>query len=249
MPVHAIAEIEFKSLREPLFSWDSLDCFETEVILGRHGETNLNAAGTFQGEQISNLSDKGWIQAFELADRLSKEKISAICCSSMPRAKQTAFAIATRLYHKTAYVFPRLREFKIGVLEGKKNTVYKERLKEQIAAGNYTTLEQKRSLQIAKGADTIQEVLDRVIPTLKEMALYFQNQKVVAVTHAWVMQCLVSLFKEVDKDDVEVKNTAMLYLRAKYVKGEEKITLTLERTEEINIQKGRLFLEPALKKV
>lgn len=234
--MEVLTKVSFSEVLNPSVS---LSSFHTRLVLTRHGETNSNKNKTFQGEQPSYLNETGRGQAQDLAVKLESEKIDLIGCSIMDRAKQTAEIVATHLQHKTVYVFANLREFKIGKLEGKPSTDYKDLLKKSIENGEYTTLEQKRAYRVIEGANTIQEVLDRVIPTLKYVAMCCPNQKVALVIHAWVMQVLVSMFKEVDKDDVEVKNTGMLYVTADYNDGET--TLTLEGMEGINIEKGRLF--------
>ena len=61
--------------------------------LVRHGETALNAARVLQPADTP-LSDHGQRQAEALAERLSRETFVGILSSDMPRAEQTAQAIA-----------------------------------------------------------------------------------------------------------------------------------------------------------
>jgi broad specificity phosphatase PhoE len=61
--------------------------------LVRHGETALNAARVLQPADTP-LSAHGLRQADALAERLSREPMAGILSSDMPRAEQTAQAIA-----------------------------------------------------------------------------------------------------------------------------------------------------------
>jgi probable phosphoglycerate mutase len=63
------------------------------IILVRHGETPLNVARTLQPADTP-LSDTGVKQALAVAQRLAGLQVAAILTSDLPRALQTAQAIA-----------------------------------------------------------------------------------------------------------------------------------------------------------
>lgn len=63
------------------------------VYLIRHGQSIDNAAPVFQGF-TSPLSPKGLEQAGQIAQRLAESSIEVVISSPLPRAKQTAEAIA-----------------------------------------------------------------------------------------------------------------------------------------------------------
>lgn len=64
------------------------------LLLIRHGETALNAARILQPPDTP-LSERGLAQAAALARRLAGEPIAALWSSDLPRAWQTAVAIAS----------------------------------------------------------------------------------------------------------------------------------------------------------
>ena len=67
------------------------------LLIVRHGETALNVARTVQPADTP-LSERGWAQARLLADRLAaSQRVVAIVSSDLPRAAQTAQAVAARL--------------------------------------------------------------------------------------------------------------------------------------------------------
>ena len=69
-----------------------------EIWLVRHGETALNAARILQPADTP-LSAHGLRQAEALAERLAGERFAGILSSDLPRAHQTAQAIAERTGH------------------------------------------------------------------------------------------------------------------------------------------------------
>jgi alpha-ribazole phosphatase len=82
------------------------------LLLVRHGETDWNVAGRYQGHTDQPLNARGRQQAALLARRLAQEPVAEIYSSDLCRATQTAAAIAP------AQVDPRLRELSFGSWEG-----------------------------------------------------------------------------------------------------------------------------------
>lgn len=69
----------------------------TRVLLARHGETDWNAVGRWQGHADPPLNASGRAQALELAERLSGAGIEVIVSSDLCRATETAAIVAERL--------------------------------------------------------------------------------------------------------------------------------------------------------
>jgi broad specificity phosphatase PhoE len=67
------------------------------VYLARHGETAYNREGRFQGQQAVPLNDTGRAQAAELAERAAGYDFSALWCSPLLRARETADIVAARI--------------------------------------------------------------------------------------------------------------------------------------------------------
>jgi broad specificity phosphatase PhoE len=67
------------------------------LILVRHGESEWNRTGRYQGQCDAPLSELGLRQADALASRLASETLDVIYASPLQRAKRTAQAIAK--YH------------------------------------------------------------------------------------------------------------------------------------------------------
>jgi len=87
------------------------------LLLVRHGETPLNAARVMQPPETP-LSPRGLLQARAVAERLRAEALSALWSSDLPRAWQTADAIA-RACGLAALPQPLLHERNFGDLRGR----------------------------------------------------------------------------------------------------------------------------------
>jgi broad specificity phosphatase PhoE len=87
------------------------------LYLVRHGETELNATRVLQPADTP-LSARGLAQARAIAARLAKEPLAGIVSSDMPRAAQTAEAIAAATGLAVRHD-PLLRERSFGDLRGR----------------------------------------------------------------------------------------------------------------------------------
>jgi broad specificity phosphatase PhoE len=88
------------------------------LYLTRHGETDWNAAGRWQGHTDIPLNAKGRTQAEAVADTLRGVGLSGIVSSDLSRAYETARIVGERLGLPVAYVDTDLRERAFGPFEG-----------------------------------------------------------------------------------------------------------------------------------
>jgi broad specificity phosphatase PhoE len=87
------------------------------VLLIRHGQTDWNMQGKWQGMMDIPLNAAGIDQAHALAQRLQDQPIDAIYSSDLLRARVTAEIVADAL-HLPVYSDARLRELNLGVFQG-----------------------------------------------------------------------------------------------------------------------------------
>ncbi|WP_445371287.1 histidine phosphatase family protein [Methylomonas sp. HW2-6] len=88
------------------------------IYLARHGQSALNLQQRLSGQADTQLSSKGLEQAQALADVLKQETLSAIYCSSLTRAIQTA-SPAAAMHGLPIQTRDDLREIGLGILEGR----------------------------------------------------------------------------------------------------------------------------------
>ena len=89
----------------------------TKLILIRHGQTEWNLKGRYQGQSDIALSEKGREQAKQLAAHFPVQSVDAFYASDLTRAMDTAAAVATS-FDKEVQPIKELREIHFGKWEG-----------------------------------------------------------------------------------------------------------------------------------
>jgi probable phosphoglycerate mutase len=87
------------------------------LILARHGETDWNRDGIWQGHGDPPLNDLGRRQAAELAERLAGTELDALYSSDLRRAYETAEIVGRRKGLEIT-ADPDLREMDVGSWSG-----------------------------------------------------------------------------------------------------------------------------------
>lgn len=134
------------------------------VLLLRHGQTDWNDAGRFQGSADIPLNDTGVDQARQAADALAGEGITAIVSSDLQRAAATATVLGERLALPVAFD-ARLREINVGLWEGLTHA--------EIAASDpehWTPITEGRDIQHSATGETATGAGRRVADALLEHA-------------------------------------------------------------------------------
>lgn len=93
------------------------DAAARRIIFWRHGRTEWNRAGRFQGQADIDLDDTGREQAERAAAVLADKRPSLILCSDLRRAADTAAALSRRCGLNTRQDV-RLRETNAGAWQG-----------------------------------------------------------------------------------------------------------------------------------
>lgn len=106
-----------------------------EITLIRHGQSESNVRGRWQGQGDSALSEHGREQAFALATRLAREGgvFDRWVTSDLQRAHDTGAASAARVGAKLEIV-KAWREIDVGAWEGLTNDEVQARFPEELAA-------------------------------------------------------------------------------------------------------------------
>ena len=103
------------------------------LLLWRHGRTEWNASGRFQGQLDTLLDGTGIAQAREAAPYLAAEQPSAIYASDLSRARSTAQVLGD-LVGLPVRVDSRLRETSLGTWEGLDRAQVAERFPGEFSA-------------------------------------------------------------------------------------------------------------------
>jgi 2,3-bisphosphoglycerate-dependent phosphoglycerate mutase len=155
-----------------------------QVIIVRHGQTEWNIKGIRQGNLDSRLTEKGMAQAKALAQRLARERFTALYSSDLGRAVQTAEEVASVTGHEII-TDPRLRERHLGIFQGLSAEEIKQRHPEEYKL--------HRSLgpdYVIPGGESVKQQVARNIGYLNEIGEKHSGETVVVVTHGGVISGL-----------------------------------------------------------
>lgn len=155
------------------------------LYLARHGETDWNAAGRWQGHTDVALNATGRAQARAVAERLRREGIAAIATSDLARARDTAEIVAAALGLEVGLVDPDLREQRYGPFEGLTRAECAERFPLEWA--RYAA----DPVLGPPGGESRAALLARLLPALARAAERLAPPALV-VTHGGVMRALVA---------------------------------------------------------
>lgn len=157
------------------------------LIIVRHGQTNHNRDAIALGRDDVPLNDTGLRQAEALAQRLSSETIAAVYASPLQRAARTADAIAAR-HGIPVTIEDGLIEMEVGELDGLTYPAIRERFPGVIERW----LGETGPEQPFPGGESLVQVADRAWIAVQRMAAAHPQDTVVAVTHNFVILCLLT---------------------------------------------------------
>jgi len=160
-----------------------------KLILIRHGETDWNVEGRWQGQIDLPLNSKGKEQAEQIAKSLENTKIHAIYTSDLQRAVETANAIG-RLQGLKVQSDPRLREIHQGEWQGLLVSEIKERYAEVFYKRH------KNPLAMAPpGGETGHEVYQRITQAIQDIVQKHPNETVAIVSHGFAIAVMLIYLK------------------------------------------------------
>ena len=156
----------------------------THLIAIRHGETEWNRLGRFQGHLNSALNQEGLTQAAALGERLAAERFDLLLSSDLGRALQTASAIAMRTGHEIV-VEPRLRERRMGIFQGLTPVEAQARYPE-----DYARFRSHDPDYVIPEGESLRQLFERSIACFTELAGRHEGRTLAAVTHGGVLAML-----------------------------------------------------------
>jgi broad specificity phosphatase PhoE len=149
----------------------------TTILLARHGETDWNVEGRVQGHTDRPLNETGVAQARALAEELADEQVDAVYASDLGRALETARAVAEPRGLPVVPI-PGLREKDFGTWEGLLDEEILERFP-QAQHGPWGD------------AETPDELEERVLATLREIADRHPGGRVLVVSHGGPLRAVL----------------------------------------------------------
>ena len=154
----------------------------THLCIARHGETDWNKSGILQGWFDVPLNELGRKQANLLAARLAHAKFDTVWSSPLARARETAEIVASTLQLPPPTCHEGLKEKHFGAIQG----IPKSELAELDPALLEQILRRNPAAQFV-GGETLDEFVDRVLAALEDIGTRHAGERVLVVTHGWVM--------------------------------------------------------------
>ncbi|MEI6777731.1 MAG: histidine phosphatase family protein [Chloroflexales bacterium] len=157
------------------------------IYLIRHGETDWNLAGRWQGHADVPLNDLGLRQARLLAQRIQSEQISfdAIYSSDLARAYQTAWELGAAV-RVPVQLYPPLREIDLGTWSGMHYDEIRERFPIEAKL-----LEQGQDIPRG-GGETLFALRRRVVEALEAIIAHRDGETIALVTHGGCIRMLLA---------------------------------------------------------
>ncbi len=168
----------------------------TTLWLVRHGQTDWNVEGRYQGQTDVPLNATGLAQANALAAELAGKPFDAVYSSDLQRARRTAEVIASPL-HLAVHTDARLREINQGQWEGQN---YRH-----LVAVFQAEMQARRAdpygFRPPEG-ESVAEVAARVAQAIAEITAIHPGGQVIIVSHALALATLICRAKNLPLQDV-----------------------------------------------
>ncbi len=155
------------------------------IYIVRHGETDWNREGIYQGQTDTSLNEKGRDDAKKLAAALSKIRFSCIYSSDLKRARETAEIINESLNLPVFYT-RNLREMDFGRWTG--ISVFDM---EKIDPDLFRRWQDNPWDISPPGGETFRELTERVVDTIEEISNKHRDENILVVSHGGPIKALI----------------------------------------------------------
>jgi broad specificity phosphatase PhoE len=187
----------------------------TRLFLIRHGETDWNVAGRYQGQADPPLNARGLEQAYELARTLQGVGIEFLFTSPLKRAFQTARILANRL-NIPLYADRRLMEIHQGD--------WQTRLRSEIES-LYPALFRRWEIEpwqvTPPGGERLAEVQERVEAAVNDILTLHPDRIVGIVAHRIPIALIKLRFQDLDADIVRTLHLPNTYIEEIRIERED----------------------------
>jgi uncharacterized phosphatase len=171
----------------------------TKVCIVRHGETDWNAQGKFQGLEDIKLNDSGRKQALNSSHYLKKHNWDAIISSPLSRATETAEIIGEVVGLEQVDIMQEFIERDLGSASG----LLPAERKRRFPNGHIPDAEPREILE------------QRIVIALKLLEDKYNNKNVIVVTHGGVINSIMLKITkgEFKPEKTPIKNGSVTILK------------------------------------
>lgn len=181
----------------------------TELWLVRHGQTDWNLTGRWQGQasDAPGLNETGRAQALAICEQMNGNNFSAVYSSDLLRARQTAELIAEP-QGLTVTLEPRLQEINLGAWEGMLSEEIEAKYPQELAERARNPFETP-----APNGESPREVAERVLSAIDEITNKHPRESVLIVAHGVSLAVIICHTQGFRTEDVyeHIPNNAQPY--------------------------------------
>ena len=167
-----------------------------KICVIRHGQTDWNIQGLFQGDTDVPLNEEGKRQAREAAAKLAPGDADLIFCSTLGRARETA-AIINEALHCPVIYRKELIERCFGEWEGQ--LIEACRRLPYMETGLLYSIHEKEARY---GIETAEALCGRLQGFLDEIKAFYPDRKVLLVSHGGALRALNALMEGIPEDGI-----------------------------------------------
>jgi probable phosphoglycerate mutase len=175
----------------------------------RHGQTDWNLEGRFQGHLDVPINATGEAQARALIPKLESAQIETVLSSDLMRARTTAEIVATDL-KLPVFFDSRLREAHLGEAQGLTRDEIESRFGEEV-------VKRWRSIDISdadisyRGGESGRQVMERIFGAMEAFAVERPFKRIGISTHGGVIRRMMQRILPEGSEPVPIPN-GILYL-------------------------------------
>lgn len=163
-----------------------------KLIIARHGESEWNTEGRYQGLKDPPLTERGRKQAELLARELKKESIDFIFSSPLKRAFETAKIIGDHLGIEPV-IDRRIIEIDHGVWSGMLVSEVKEKFREDFEKW----ISEPHKVVFPEG-ESLEDVYKRVSEFINDIKRDYGGKTLLVVSHTVPIRCMYCALLNVD---------------------------------------------------
>jgi broad specificity phosphatase PhoE len=179
----------------------------TTLIFIRHGETEWNRSGRWQGHADVPLSDEGREQAQRLAARLKREgpTFDGLYASDLGRALETAQIVAQELGLEV-HPLVELREIHVGAWSGLTSDEIRTRFPEE-----WEQAERGRDFRRGGHGESLADFRARIVHAVERLVETHPDQRLLVATHGGAVRAVLYYISELtDHGEVtRIENTSL----------------------------------------
>ena len=158
-----------------------------KIFLVRHGETQWNKLGKFQGQVDVALNQRGLAQARDAAKAALVWRPAALYSSPLRRTMQVAEEVSRKVGLEVI-VDPRLMELSLGELEGATSQQMREEWFQV-----YQCWRENPGDTVMPGGESMAQLRERVWQSLLEVEeAHWGDEAVMVFSHNFAIRCIIS---------------------------------------------------------